>query len=92
MTVRTPPIHNPVEKFFLSDRQSKALAIKAMCAYCVGCQIDHLESGFRASVRDCSAKGCPLHTLRPYQRLENASKTVLPTIMMLKNTLVEQSE
>jgi hypothetical protein len=38
---------------------SKASAIKAFCLRCVGY--------LRNEVRDCTARGCPLWTHRPYQ-------------------------
>ncbi|GEM_PF-2022556 len=46
---------------------SRALAIKAMCSHCMGCTDNHLEQGFRQSISDCTAKACPLYSLRPYR-------------------------
>ena len=46
--------------------QSRAWAIKAMCAHCMGCTADHLEPGFRDLIRECSSNACPLHAHRPY--------------------------
>jgi hypothetical protein len=46
---------------------SRALAIKAMCAHCMGCTDDHQEQGFRQSISTCTAPACPLYSLRPYR-------------------------
>lgn len=43
---------------------SKSAAIKAFCLRCAG----YLKN----EVRDCTAKGCPLWTHRPYQQDSNA--------------------
>lgn len=40
--------------------KSRAEAIKAHCLQCAGF--------LRNEVRDCSARGCPLHPYRPYQQ------------------------
>lgn len=40
--------------------KSRAEAIKAHCLRCAGF--------LRNEVRDCSARGCPLHPYRPYQQ------------------------
>ena len=47
---------------------SRALAIKAMCAYCVGCTWNSLERGFRTTIAECDVNHCPLHPFRPYVR------------------------
>lgn len=39
---------------------SRAAGVKAFCLHCVGYN--------RADVRDCTARGCPLHPYRPYQQ------------------------
>ena len=57
---------------------SKALAIKAMCSSCMGCDAKHREPGFVEDIRDCSSQGCPLWIFRPYrtrtqQRRETAA-------------------
>ena len=57
---------NPVPEN-AGNRTSRALAIKAMCAHCVGCTPDHIEPGFREEIRNCSAPNCPLWHFRPYQ-------------------------
>lgn len=43
--------------------QSRALAIKAFCASCIGFP----EPGWRAEIRGCTALECPLYSHRPYQ-------------------------
>lgn len=45
--------------------KSKAAGIKAFCLQCVGF--------LRNEVRDCSARGCPLHPYRPYQQDDDAN-------------------
>ena len=57
---------NPLLNFDKSPTRGKA--IKAMCAHCMGCTRDHIEVGFRESVRNCTATGCPLYRYRPYQK------------------------
>ena len=56
---------NPIRR--LHRRPTHLNAIKAMCAHCVGCTETHLERGFRDSIRDCTAWGCPLHRYRPFR-------------------------
>ena len=46
---------------------SRAYAIRAKCAECVGCTPNHLERGFKDSISSCSSYSCPLHRFRPYQ-------------------------
>ena len=58
---------NPIEQF-QSLPLSRAYAIRAKCAECVGCTPDHLEKGFKESILPCSSDSCPLHRFRPYQR------------------------
>jgi hypothetical protein len=58
---------NPIEQF-QSHPLSRAYAIRAKCAECVGCTPDHLEKGFKGSISSCSSYSCPLHRFRPYQR------------------------
>jgi hypothetical protein len=56
----------------IGNTGSRALAIKAMCASCMGCYIptedgdNGIEPGFRECIRKCSATHCPLHAFRPY--------------------------
>jgi len=57
--------HNPIKR--LQQRPTRSNAIKAMCAYCMGCTADYIEPGFRASIQGCTAPQCPLYTFRPYQ-------------------------
>ena len=58
---------NPIQQF---DRHplSRAYAVKAKCAECVGCTPNYLERGFKDSISSCSSYSCPLHGFRPYQR------------------------
>jgi len=58
---------NPIRQF-QSRPSSRAYAIRAKCAECVGCTPDHLEKGFKESILSCSSDSCPLHRFRPYQR------------------------
>ena len=58
---------NPIEQF-QNHPYSRAYAVKAKCAECVGCTPDHLEKGFKESISFCSSESCPLHRFRPYQR------------------------
>jgi len=57
---------NPIEQF-QSHPLSRAYAIRAKCAECVGCTPEHLEKGFKESISSCSSYSCPLHRFRPYQ-------------------------
>ena len=57
---------NPILQF-QSRPSSRAYAVKAKCAECVGCTPDHLEKGFKDSISSCSSYSCPLHRFRPYQ-------------------------
>ncbi len=57
---------NPIRQFH-DNPTSRAAAIKAKCAECVGCSLNHIEKGFRASISECSSYSCQLHSLRPFQ-------------------------
>jgi len=57
---------NPIEQF-QTRPSSRAYAVRAKCAECVGCTPDHLEKGFKESISSCSSYSCPLHRFRPYQ-------------------------
>tara|TARA_R110000803_G_scaffold37117_4_gene79999 strand:- start:3159 stop:3440 length:282 start_codon:yes stop_codon:yes gene_type:complete len=59
--------HNAYKKYMESDHKTRGAAIKAMCAHCVGCNLDHMEVGFRTVVKHCTATACPLHNFRPWQ-------------------------
>lgn len=63
---------NPVIR--AKQRPTYLNAIKAMCAHCMGCTVDHTEPGFRDSISNCTAPSCPLYSYRPYQ----AKKTPQP--------------
>ena len=56
---------NPFDQLAAKPK-SKALAIKTMCAHCVGCTQNRLESGFRTLIAECEVFDCPLHSFRPY--------------------------
>jgi hypothetical protein len=58
---------NPINQFH-SNSMSRAYAVKAKCAECVGGTPNHLERGFKESISSCSSYTCPLHRFRPYQR------------------------
>lgn len=61
-------VTNPLAKLAADPTtKSKALRIKAKCAECMGCAPTSNESGFRRMIRECSAFGCPLWPIRPYQ-------------------------
>lgn len=59
--------NNPVKRNCAKTTRKRA--IDAMCAHCVGVTAaeqgkgfsDHLEPGFRASIRHCTVTHCPLH-------------------------------
>ena len=59
--------NNPLQQFHINS-SSRAYAVKAKCAECVGCTPNHLERGFKESISSCSSYSCPLHRFRPYQR------------------------
>jgi hypothetical protein len=58
---------NPIQQF-INNSTSRAYAVKAKCAECVGCTPDHLEKGFKESISSCLSYSCPLHRFRPYQQ------------------------
>lgn len=60
-----PKEFNPLIK--LETKATRGQAIKAMCAYCMGCTKDHIESGWRQEVAACSSRECPLFQFRPYK-------------------------
>ena len=61
------PENNPYRKFMRGPKTSRAGAIKAMCAYCMGCTLEEINPGFRSDIRNCTSTYCPLHSMRPYQ-------------------------
>jgi len=67
---------NPIRQFHMNV-SSRAYAIKAKCAECVGCTPNHIEKGFKESISSCSSYSCPLHRFRPYQAKKslNSQKT-----------------
>lgn len=56
--------YNPIIKS-RENHTSRARAIKAMCAHCMGCTTDRIEPGWLNEVRNCSAPHCPLYNFRP---------------------------
>lgn len=68
---------NPIEQF-QKNPSSKKFAIKAKCAECMGCTLDHLEKGFKESISSCSSYSCPLYELRPYQREKSLEGQKMP--------------
>ena len=58
--------NNPIRQF-AANPNSRVAAMKAKCAECMGCNLDHMERGFRASISECSSYSCPLHSFRPFQ-------------------------
>ena len=58
---------NPIQQFH-THPLSRAYAVKAKCAECVGCTPNHLEKGYKESISSCSSYSCSLHSFRPYQR------------------------
>jgi hypothetical protein len=61
--------HNLYAKWAnMSDRTtSMRAAINAMCAHCMGCNAEHMESGYKDDIKNCTSTGCPLHPFRPYK-------------------------
>jgi ribosome modulation factor len=76
--------NNPLQQFYINS-SSRAFAIKAKCAECVGCTPNHLERGFKESISSCSSESCPLHRFRPYQREKflEGQKTSVQSLSMI---------
>ena len=68
---------NPICQFHKRPL-SRAYAVRAKCAECMGCTLDHLEKGFKESISSCSSYSCPLHGLRPYQREKSLERQKTP--------------
>ena len=68
---------NPIQQFH-THPLSRAYAVKAKCAECVGCTPNHLEKGFKESISSCSSYSCPLHRFRPYQREKSLNSQKMP--------------
>jgi len=71
-------LSNPIRQFKLKPT-SRAAAIKAKCAECIGCDDTYLEKGFKETISACSSYSCPLRPFRPYQAkksLEGKKTTV----------------
>ena len=76
---------NPIQQF-INNSTSRAYAMRAKCAECVGCTPYHLERGFKDSISSCSSYTCPLHRFRPYQReksLEGQKRAVQNPLLIL---------
>lgn len=71
-------VNNPIPRL-REDPSSKARAIKAMCAQCMGCTDDYTEPGFRQQVRTCTSKDCALWAVRPYQVVRRKADVVVVT-------------
>ena len=76
---------------FQSRPSSRAYAVKAKCAECVGCTPYHLEKGFKDSISSCSSDSCPLHGFRPYQREKSLKGQKLPIQNLLNDPLCHES-
>lgn len=63
------PQSNPLLKF--AEKPTRAYAIRAKCAECMGCTKESINPGFRKMIRDCTAPACPLFQFRPYQQKES---------------------
>lgn len=62
--------NNPVKKYFTAKSEGKvtrALAIKAFCSQCMGCDVEWIEPGFRNEIRNCTSLKCALFSFRPFQ-------------------------
>ncbi len=68
---------NPINQY-QNNQKSRAYAIKAKCAECVGCTSNHIEKGFRESISSCSSYSCPLYRFRPYQAQKFVNGQKLP--------------
>jgi hypothetical protein len=81
---------NPIAQF-QTHPTSRAYAMKAKCAECVGCTPDHLEKGFKESISSCSSESCPLHRFRPYQREKSLEGQKLPVQNPSNDSLCHES-
>ena len=69
---------NPILQLKKNPR-SRSLAIKAKCAEGFGCTEDHLEKGYRQSIRECPSTNCALYDFRPFNSRKKALKTSNPS-------------
>ena len=81
---------NPILQF-QSRPSSRAYAVKAKCAECVGCTQNHLEKGFKESISSCSSYSCPLHGFRPYQREKSLEGQKTAVQNLSNDTLYHES-
>jgi hypothetical protein len=66
--------HNYVAKA-IGNTNSKALAIKAMCAHCMGCTESYREPGYRQAIGNCSSTKCPLYNFRPFRDAKESHRS-----------------
>jgi len=81
---------NPIQQF-INNSTSRAYAVKAKCAECVGCNPEHLEKGFKESISSCSSESCPLHRFRPYQREKSQEVQKMPIQRLSNDPLCHES-
>jgi len=81
---------NPILQF-QSRPSSRAYAVKAKCAECVGCTPNHIEKGFKESISSCSSYSCPLHRFRPYQREKSLNSQKMPVQNLSNDPLYHES-
>lgn len=75
---------NPILRY-QNNLDSRAAAIHAKCADCVGCTPNHLEKGFKESISSCTSYSCSLYRFRPYQREKSleGQKTPVQNLSMI---------
>ena len=59
--------NNLVQQLYLNP-SSRAYAIQAKCADCVGCTPGRIERGSEGSISSYSSRFCPLYRSPPYQQ------------------------
>ena len=81
---------NPILRY-QNNPDSRASAIHAKCAECVGCTSNHLEKDFKESISSCSSYSCPLHRFRPYQREKSLNRQKRPVQNLSNDPLYHES-
>ena len=81
---------NPIQQF-INNSTSRAYAMRAKCAECVGCTPYHLERGFKDSISSCSSYSCPLHRFRPYQANKSLEGQKTPVQNLPNDTLYHET-
>ena len=61
-SLNTEPSFNPI-KAAKEHPESRAKAIAAFCATCLG----YPQAGWRGEIRNCTSRDCPLYIHRPYR-------------------------